>query len=137
MEQPAFSTDIVMNLFFNELSIHPISDNKYTARNKMKPFIQGVILSKSKGFGNIISDLYPHEIELAPDYSLKSWFIDKDVPLDLKNYLFGIITPPYIDEDDETIFSQYIDCQYQFEDSLKNLFLRPLALYRFSCGVSI
>lgn len=109
-----------MNLFFNELSIHPISDNKYTARNKMKPFIQGVILSKSKGFGNIISDLYPHEIELAPDYSLKSWFIDKDVPLDLKNYLFGIITPPYIDEDDETIFSQYIDCQYQFEDSENN-----------------
>lgn len=106
-----------MNLFFNELSTHPLSDNKYTARDKMKPFIQGVIHSKSKGFGNILSDLFPNEIELAPDYSLKSWLIDKDVSPDLKNYLFGIITPPYIDEDDETIFSQYIDAQYQFEDS--------------------
>ena len=86
----------------------------------MKPFIHSIIQSKSKGFGNILSDLCVDEIQLAPDYSFKDWLIDKDVSPDLKNFLFGIIAPPYIDEDDETIFSQYIDSKYQFEDSENN-----------------
>ncbi|AFU67856.1 hypothetical protein P700755_000877 [Psychroflexus torquis ATCC 700755] len=109
-----------MELFLNELSIYPVSVDKYIARDKMKSFIQSVAKAKNNGFKKIFSDKYTYEIELASNYSLKDWFIDKEVSHDLKNFLFDFIVPPYINENDETIYSEYINSGYFFEDEEHN-----------------
>lgn len=105
-----------MELIFNELSISPLSIDKYSANKKMVQFAKAISIARKNGFRNIKSDLYEYQIPLSPDYSLKSWLTDKDVSLDLKNQLFGVIIPPFIKEDDEEIMEEFVDSSYYFEN---------------------
>jgi len=106
-----------MELILNELSMLPYSVDKYQARDKMARFSKTVSVAINQGFKNIKSDLYPYEIMLADDYSLKNWLTDKEVPKNQKDQLFTFIIPPFIKEEDEEIFEEFIDLEFYFENN--------------------
>jgi hypothetical protein len=106
-----------MELLFNELSTNPLSIDSYKANDKMKQFAQAVAVARKKGFRNIRSHYASNQIELAENYSLHTWLTNREVPKDYKDVLYGMITQPFIREDDETIEYQYLEADYYFEDA--------------------
>jgi len=106
-----------MELILNELSIEPLSDNKYQANDKMICFAQTMGIAKKSGFRKIRSDISSAEVNLANNYTLHDWLTDKDVSPDYKNFLYGVIIHPFINEDDEEIEDAFIEANYYFEDT--------------------
>ena len=107
-----------MDLFLNELSFNPVAKDKYEAREIMQVFSKAVAESIKNGFRNIKSDMYPHDLLLTDDYTLKDWLIDKEVRQELKTQLFGYIIPPFIKEDDEQVFSDFVGQKFYYEDAI-------------------
>lgn len=105
-----------MELLFNELSVEPLSENKYTANDKMKQFAEATGEARKKGFKLIRSHLSSSEISLAEDYTLFDWLQNKDVPTKYRDFLFGMITKPFIKDEDEEVVEKYIEANYFFED---------------------
>ncbi|MEI8204939.1 MAG: hypothetical protein WCH34_18100, partial [Bacteroidota bacterium] len=105
-----------MELLFNELSIHPLSVDKYAANTKMIYFSEAVASARKNGFRNIRSHYDSHQIELATDYSLYNWLNSKDVYEIHRNNLYGMIILPFISEDDEAIETRFVEANYFFED---------------------
>lgn len=101
-----------MNLFFNELSINPIAVDKHAAIRRMAIFSKAVSEARKKGFRNIKCDYFTNEILLAPDYTFYQWLNDSDVNREQREFLYGVIIPPYINDDDANIFEEYIETQF-------------------------
>lgn len=106
-----------MELLFNELSIKPLSTDKFRANDKMKQFSETVATARQKGFRNIRSHFASNEITLTENYSLHDWLINKEVSEIHRNNLYGMIVLPFINEEDEAIEAQYVEANYYFEDS--------------------
>ncbi len=121
MEQSAIKIGLIMELIFNELSIQPLSSNAYTANERMKIFSQAVGAARQKGFNMIRSNYFAHQIQLTSDYTLNDWLINKQIPQEYRDLLYGMITPPFINEEDEEIENQYIKSKYFFEDTASNI----------------
>ncbi len=105
-----------MELLFNELSINLLSSDKYSANSKMVLFAKTVSIARQKGFANIRSHHATSQIALAQDYSLHDWLNNKDVPEEYRNFLYGMITLPFIKDDDEDVEEKYVNANYFFED---------------------
>ena len=105
-----------MDLIFNELSVIPLSDNNFNANIKMKQFAKTVAASRKSGFRNIRSYYNVHDIHLAKDYSVFQWLNNKDVHEVERNFLYGMIIQPFINEDDVQIEEKYVNANYHFED---------------------
>lgn len=103
-----------MELFFNELSTTPLSANKYDAKAKMQKFAQAIGKARQMGFRNVRSYLASNQIELAEDYSLHSWMFDREMPEIERNLLLGMITQPFIKDEDNEIVDQYLEKRYLF-----------------------
>lgn len=111
-----------MELLFNELSIQPLSADKYQANDKMKLFSEAAAIARQKGFRNIRSHFAANQIGLAPDYSLYDWLNNKaGVPEIYRNYLYGMIIQPFIRDEDEEVVNDYIEANYYFEDEGSNI----------------
>jgi len=105
-----------MELLFNELSINPLSENQYTANEKMKIFSEAVAVARKNGFRNIRSHYAAYQIELSENYNLHDWLNDKGTSEIYRNNLYGMIIQPFINEDDEEIETEYLESEYLFED---------------------
>lgn len=106
-----------MELLFNELSIQPLAPDNYTANDRMKIFSEAVGEARKKGFRNIRSHYFANQIELSPNYTLYDWLNSKEVSEIYRNFLYGMIIPPFIREGDEAIESEYVNANYFFEDT--------------------
>ena len=101
-----------MELMFNELSLKPLSNNKFEAIEKAKQFALTFSAGRKKGFQRIRSAYHDSEIKLSQDYSIQHFLFDKSLPnkdyKDLKDLLFGSINQPFINESDEDVEENYI-----------------------------
>ncbi|MDR1023128.1 MAG: hypothetical protein LBL94_07665, partial [Prevotellaceae bacterium] len=109
-----------MKLFFNELSCEPVADSKYSAIERMNVFAKTVSIARQKGFRNIQCDYPANAIMLAQQYSLFDWLNDSTVSREYRDFMYGVIVPPYIDED-EPEFEQYVDSTVTFENAECNI----------------
>lgn len=105
-----------MELLFNELSIHPLSGNQYTANEKMKVFSEAVAVARKNGFRNIRSHYAAYQIKLSEHYNLHDWLNNKSVSEIYRNTLYGMIIQPFINEDDKEVETEYLESEYFFED---------------------
>jgi hypothetical protein len=110
-----------MELLFNELSVEPLCADRYKANDRMKQFAETVSTARKKGFKRIRSYYDSNQIQLAENYSLYDWLQDKNVSRNYRDLLYGMITPPFIKDDDEAIETQYIEANYYFEDKENNI----------------
>lgn len=110
-----------MELLFNELSILPLSSDKYLANEKMKSFSETVATARKKGFRNIRSHYAAYQIGLSENYNLQEWLQCKDIPEIYRNNLYGMIILPFIKEEDEAIEAEYIESEYYFEDKINGI----------------
>lgn len=110
-----------MELIFNELSLKPKANNVYTANDRMIIFAQAVGAARQKGFNTIRSNYFANQIELAVNYTFNDWLINKRIPQEYRDLLYGMITPPFINEEDEEIEDQYLESNYFFEDAVNNI----------------
>lgn len=106
-----------MELVFNELSIYPLSVNKYSANDRMVLFSMAVAEARKKGFRHIRSQYSTSEISLAQGYSLYNWLFDKVFPEIYRNLYHGMFVQPFIKEDDTEVEEKYIEANYFFEDT--------------------
>lgn len=101
-----------MELMFNELSLEPVSANKFEAIEKAKQFALTFSAGRKKGFQRIRAVYHYSEIKLSQDYSIQDFLFDKTLPhkdyKDLKDLLFGNINQPFIKEEDEAVEENYI-----------------------------
>ena len=104
-----------MKLFFNELSLYPVADSKYSAIERMAVFAKTVSIARQKGFRNIQCDDPVNEILLAEQYSLYDWLNDSGVLKEYRDFMYGVIIPPYIYEDDSE-FEKYVETTITFEN---------------------
>lgn len=104
---------------FNELSTNPLSKDKYEANTKVTEFVKTLGTARKNGFDKIRSEFSAFQIKLSPDYSLRDWLNDSSVSKELKDFLFGTIVTPFINEDDEDIGDNYIESYYYFENDDK------------------
>ena len=109
-----------MKLFLNELSLCPVADSKYSAIERMAVFAKTVSVARQKGFRNIQCDYPINAILLAQQYSLFDWLNDYSVPREYRDFMYGVIIPPYIDEEDSE-FEKYVDAFITFENSEYNI----------------
>jgi hypothetical protein len=109
-----------MKLFFNELSCEPVADSKYSAIERMTAFAKTVSIARQKGFRNIQCDYPVNTIMLAQQYSLVDWLNDSTVSREYRDFMYGVIVPPYIDEDDPE-FEQYVYSIVTFENAEYNI----------------
>lgn len=110
-----------MELLFNELSIHPLSGNQYTANEKMKVFSEAVAVARKNGFRNIRSHYAAYQIQLSEHYNLHDWLNNKSVSEIYRNTLYGMIIQPFINEDDEEVETEYLESEYFFEDESRGI----------------
>lgn len=110
-----------MELVFNELSIEPLSNTIYSANDRLVLFAQAVGEARQKGFNIIRSNFFAYQIQLTANYTLSDWLINKQIPQQYRDLLYGMITPPFINEDDEEIENQYLESSYFFEDVANNI----------------
>jgi len=110
-----------MNLFFNELSLNPIAENKRVAIDRMELFSKAVSAARNKGFRNIKSDYFTNQIELSQDYTLYNWLNDSDVKREQREFLFGVLTHPYINDDDTDIIEEFVETAFTFTSSENNI----------------
>lgn len=105
-----------MELIFNDLSIAPISDDKFSAIEKSNQFAVTFGEARKIGFKKIRSHLDPYEIQLSEDYNMFDWLMDKTVPEIFRNLMFGIIEKPFIRDEDEEVQNAYILSEYRIKD---------------------
>lgn len=105
-----------MEMIFNELSILPLSNNKFDGNSKMERFSNSVAEARKKGFRKIRSYHSTHQINISENYTIHEWINNKDVPKNFRDILFGMIIQPFINEIDETIEERYINSNYYFEN---------------------
>ena len=110
-----------MELMFNELSVQPLSLNKFDAIEKVKQFALTFSDARKRGFIRIRSHYHYSEIILSKDYSIQDFLFDKTISSkDYKNYkdiLFGNIVQPFINEEDEEIENAYIQSSFHYNNS--------------------
>ncbi|GHT93483.1 hypothetical protein FACS1894140_6560 [Spirochaetia bacterium] len=104
-----------MELMFNELSNRPLADNKYKANEAMVLFSQTVKEAGKYKFNHVRSPYSVNEIYLMDEYTIYDWMIDKTMSKTNRDYLFGKISPPFIDENDVLIEEEYLKAEYYFE----------------------
>jgi len=104
-----------MRLFFNELSISPVANSKYAAIDRMAVFTKTVSIARQKGFRNIQCDYPVNTISLADKYSIYDWLNDPIVSRECRDFMYGVIVPPYIDED-EIEFERFVDAVISYEN---------------------
>ncbi len=100
----------------NELSVSPLSVNRYHANDKMAQFAKTVSEARRIGFRRIRSDLHSNNIGLADEYSLYDWLNNKNISKAYRDFLYGMIVQPFIKDEDEDIAGQYIEANFYFED---------------------
>jgi hypothetical protein len=103
-----------MELFFNELSNIPLSVDKYAADEIMIKFAKAIGKARQIGFRNIRSYLATNQIELANNYSLHNWMFDREMSEIERNLLMGMITQPFIKDEDEEIIDEYLGKEFYF-----------------------
>lgn len=106
-----------MELVFNELSILPLSVNRYSANDRMVSYSKAVAEARKKGFRHIRTQYSASEINLTNDYSLYNWLFDKEFSEIYRNLFHGMFVQPFIKEDDAEIEEKYIEANYFFEDT--------------------
>ncbi|WP_026755763.1 hypothetical protein [Sediminibacter sp. Hel_I_10] len=104
-----------MEMLFNELSVEPLSGDIYEANKKMELFARTVGEARKRNFRNIRSYHDTNNIKLADDYSLYDWLHKKEVPELYRNFIYGMIIRPFINEEDEEVEEHYITSNYYFE----------------------
>lgn len=102
---------------FNELSVEPLSDTRHEAMDKVKQFAKTMAVAQKKGFGRIRSHLHQSGIVLAEEYSLRDCLFDKDLPRNYKDFLFGTIVSPFINDEDEEVTDAYIQADFYFKNN--------------------
>jgi hypothetical protein len=110
-----------MELIFNELSIYPISENKYLSNEKMQVFIGAIAEARKIGFRNVRSHHSANEILLNESYTVLDWLFDKNFPEISRNLLLGMLIQPFINEEDEAIETKYLEAEYFFEHTESNI----------------
>ncbi|MFK7797173.1 MAG: hypothetical protein AB8E82_06940 [Aureispira sp.] len=108
-----------MELILNELSKEPLASNQYTANERMEQVATTVNEAKKQGFQKIRSDDFAYEIELSNEYTLNDWLNNKNVSEIQRNFLYGMITPPFIKDGDEQE-DKYIENSFYFENEAYN-----------------
>ena len=104
-----------MELIFNELSIFPVSADKFAAREKMKQFAFTLKKSREFKFMRVRVDVNYNEIKLAENYTFLNWFTDKEVPKELRDFIGSSIVYPFIKDEDESIVEKYIESDYFYK----------------------
>ncbi|MBW7869247.1 MAG: hypothetical protein LC124_14405 [Ignavibacteriales bacterium] len=110
-----------MELIFNELSIEPLAGNVYSANDRMIILAQAMGEARQKGFNIIRSHNFTNQIQLTDNYTIYDWLNNRQVSEIHRNLLYGMITPPFISEEDEEIEDQYLASNYYFEDTASNI----------------
>jgi hypothetical protein len=108
-----------MDLMFNELSIWPLANNRYSANERILLFAKTVSKARGRGFKRIRTNLDFHDIALTNNYSLRDWVFDSEfykVNHTYRSFLLGMFIKPFIDENDAEIEERYINEHYYFED---------------------
>jgi hypothetical protein len=104
-----------MELFYNELSQVPVSNNKYLANQKVTRFIDCYKTILPKGFSHIRFSKQFHEIEIAGGYTLANW-LNETSQRNYKDLILGARTFPFIKADDVWAEDEYIKHQFFFEN---------------------
>ena len=107
-----------MELMFNELSMYPLAENKYTANERMVHFVKTASAANKQNFKKIRTNLDTQKIQLLEDYSLHDWLVDKDfrsVNHDYRDLLLGMLIKPFINENDTVVEEKYIKTKYFFQ----------------------
>lgn len=100
----------------NELSIQSPLAGKHEAMSAMEQFTKTAAAAVSKNIKRIKSDLDIDRIVLFDGYSLRRWLSDPAMAPKNRNYrdlLYGMISPPYLEEESE---DEYYSSHYYFED---------------------
>jgi hypothetical protein len=109
---------------FNELSIYPLADNKYSANERILSFAKTVSKARKRDFQRIRMNFDWHDIALTNNYSLYDWIFDNEfykVNHMYRDFLLGMFAKPFIDENDTEIERRYISKHYYFEDLSNNI----------------
>lgn len=109
-----------MNLYLNELSLNPIAANKYEAIERMEVLSKAVSKARLSGFRNVKCDYFTNQIELSKDYSLHSWLNDSEVKREQREFLYGVIIPPYINDDDTDLLEEFLEKDFTYANIENN-----------------
>jgi hypothetical protein len=125
MEQSARKADIeTMEIVLNELSLVPLAKNKYEAHEYIKEFARAAAEGRKRLIKKIRSCYSRDKLLFTSDYSLKDWLFDKNFINEnrtCRDFLFDMIEPPFIKDEDEAEQEEYILSDYYFEDRLNNI----------------
>ena len=88
-----------MEVFFNELSCTPLSENGEGAKEKIINLLLTLKALRNDGFNVMRTSVNFYSMELASDYTIAHFFNDPTVSRDLKLLFKGITKSPYIEDD--------------------------------------
>jgi hypothetical protein len=118
VEQSAFQADIAaMDICLNELSLSPLSKDKYDAHKLMIMFAETAKSAFQRKIKRIQTDLSTDTIMISRGYSLHNWLFDKELSGENRNYrefLQGMISRPFISEE---YADEYLGSEFYFEDT--------------------
>jgi len=103
MEQFIIEIDLIMNVFFNEISANYATANLFDARKRMADFIEVLKGSNQKGF---LACKMAHNFENKPltdSYTIRNWLNDSDVKKDLKDFYLSFRSMPFEGGIEETM----------------------------------
>lgn len=88
-----------MEVFFNELSCAPLSENIEGAKDKIINLLLTLKALRKLDFNVMRTSVNFHTNELAPDYTFGHFFDDVSISRDLRLLFMGVIKTPYIEDD--------------------------------------
>ena len=107
-----------LEMVLNDLSLLPLAEDIYTARQRMNTFVGTLAAAVSLKVERILRTDYDiHKMELTPGYPVARWLNDIEVDREARRYFRSLATKaPYLqDGDDSTISDRYYSSDFFYD----------------------
>ena len=112
-----------MEMVLNELSIVQAETSHIGSLNAIA-FAKTLSAGVQKGYNKVRSDLIESGIILSENYTYYNWLHsnsgDAQIEQIIKPFLYGVLSTPFMDEEDSEAEEQYILSDYYFQDEDTN-----------------
>ncbi|HRP16519.1 MAG TPA: Txe/YoeB family addiction module toxin [Ginsengibacter sp.] len=108
MGQSTFQINVVMEIFYNELSNRPLAANQEGARKRIIGILETMKSLREYDINVMRTHNGFYAEQLSEDYSFGSFFGDTSVSMDLKILLRTIVANPFIEDDESYEAEQFL-----------------------------
>jgi hypothetical protein len=107
----------LMELIFNELSAHYLTDSAYEAKQRMRDLLLVCQTGLENGFSQIRVDRKFDTYFLATNYTVLDWLNDNSVSSTQKSLFLSYRLFPYIEESDESAENTFIEKSFYLNEA--------------------